>query len=45
LPNDAQLVVGVALPVGLTSESPDYGVFFYLSYEHPFVRMDSSKSK
>jgi hypothetical protein len=44
LPN-AQLVVGVAVPIGLTSESPDYGLFFYLSFEHPFVRVSSNESK
>jgi len=38
LPNDAQLVVGLAVPIGLTSDSPDYGLFFYCSFEHPFVR-------
>jgi hypothetical protein len=38
LPNDAQLVLGLAAPVGLTSEAPDYGVFLYLSFEHPFAR-------
>src|SRR6266403_1952037 len=38
LPN-AQLVVGVAAPIGLTSDSPEYGLFFYLSFEHPFVRV------
>lgn len=37
LSNDAQLVVGVAVPIGLTSDSPDYGFFLYFSYEHPFV--------
>ena len=36
LPGDAQLVVGLAVPIGLTSDSPDYGVFFYCSFEHPF---------
>ena len=44
LPN-AQLVVGVAVPIGLTSDSPDYGLFFYLSFEHPFVRVPSSDTK
>ncbi len=29
-------VLGVAVPVGLTRESPDIGVFFYMSVEHPF---------
>lgn len=37
-PNDTQLVVGVGLPIGLTSDSPDWGVFLYCSFEHPFVR-------
>jgi hypothetical protein len=37
-PGDAQLVVGFAVPIGLTSDSPDWGVFFYCSFEHPFVR-------
>jgi hypothetical protein len=33
---DAQLVLGLAVPIGLTSESPDWGVFVYLSFEHGF---------
>jgi len=37
LPNDAQLVIGAALPIGLTSNSPDWGVFFYCSFEHAFI--------
>jgi len=37
-PNDLQIVVGAALPIGRTSDSPDWGLFFYLSFEHPFVR-------
>jgi hypothetical protein len=36
-PDDAQVVVGVAAPVGLTGSAPDYGVFFYLSIEHGFL--------
>ena len=36
--NDAQLVLGLAVPVGLTGSAPDIGVFFYLSYEHRFLR-------
>ena len=44
LPN-AQLVVGVAVPIGLISESPDYGLFFYLSFEQPFVRVPSNEPK
>jgi hypothetical protein len=35
-PNDLQIVVGAAAPIGLTSDSPDWGLFFYLSFEHPF---------
>jgi hypothetical protein len=38
LPNDLQIVVGAAVPIGLTSDSPDWGLFFYCSFEHPFVR-------
>jgi hypothetical protein len=38
LPNDLQIVVGAATPIGLTFDSPDWGLFFYLSFEHPFVR-------
>ena len=38
LPNDLQIVAGAAVPVGLTSDSPDWGLFFYLSFEHPFIR-------
>ena len=44
LPN-AQLVVGVAVPIGLTSDSPDYGLFFYFSFEHPFVRASANEAK
>jgi hypothetical protein len=42
LPHDAQLVVGLAVPIGLTSDSPDWGLFFYCSFEHPFTRASSS---
>lgn len=31
-----QLVLGVAVPIGLTEASPDIGVFFYLSFEALF---------
>jgi hypothetical protein len=44
-PNDAQLVVGLAVPVGLTSDSPDYGLFFYCSFEHPFMRTEACRTK
>ena len=32
--NDSQLVLGLALPLGLTRTAPDIGVFMYLSFEH-----------
>lgn len=34
--NGAQLVLGAAVPIGLNSTSPDYGVFLYVSFEHFF---------
>jgi hypothetical protein len=37
-PNDLQIVAGAAAPIGITSDSPDWGLFFYLSFEHAFVR-------
>jgi hypothetical protein len=45
LPNALQIVVGAAVPIGLTSDSPDWGLFFYLSFEHPFVRVNSNPVK
>jgi hypothetical protein len=36
--NDAQLVIGLAAPIGLSAAAPDYGGFFYLSFEHFFAR-------
>ncbi len=45
LPNDAQLVVGLGVPIGLTSDSPDWGLFFYCSFEHPFVRTEPPPAK
>ena len=38
-PNDAQTVVGVAAPIGVTSDAPDFGVFIYFSFEHAFMRL------
>lgn len=35
--DDSQLVLGVAVPVGLNRAAPDIGVFLYLSFEHFFV--------
>ena len=37
-PNDAQTVIGLAVPIGITSDAPDYGVFLYASFEHFFYR-------
>lgn len=37
-PNDAQTVIGVAAPIGLTSDTPDDGVIVYASFEHFFWR-------
>jgi len=44
-PDDLQIVIGAAAPIGLTSDSPDWGLFFYLSFEHPFVRPQPSNGK
>jgi hypothetical protein len=38
LPNDAQLVLGFGAPVSLTNGQREYGLFFYLSLEHKFLR-------
>jgi len=43
--NDTQLVIGAALPIGLTSDSPDWGMFFYCSFEHSFTRTDARRTK
>jgi hypothetical protein len=34
--NGSQLVVGVAVPIGLTHSAPDIGAFLYVSFEHGF---------
>lgn len=38
LPNDMQIVAGLAAPIGMTGSAPDYGILFYLSIEHFFTR-------
>ena len=38
LPGDLQVVAGAAAPVGLTSDSPEWELLFYLSFEQRFVR-------
>jgi Putative MetA-pathway of phenol degradation len=45
LSNDAELVIGAALPIGLTPDSPDWGMFFYCSFEHPFLRSEPRPTK
>ena len=37
LPGELQIVPGLAFPIGLSDDAIDYGVFFYLSIEHPFL--------
>ena len=36
--NDAQTVIGIAAPIGVTSAAPDVSVFLYVSFEHFFFR-------
>lgn len=36
--NDAQVVMGLAAPIGLTSDAPEYGAVLYFSIEHFFAR-------
>lgn len=38
LANDLQVVPGIALPIGVGPSRRDYGIFLYLSFEHPFGR-------
>jgi hypothetical protein len=45
LPNDAQLVIGAALPIGLISDFPDWGMFFYCSFEHAFIRTRTRRTQ
>lgn len=33
-----QLVLGAAVPVGLSEGAADYGAFFYFPFEHRFLR-------
>lgn len=39
--NDAQTVIGIAAPIGVTSAAPDFGIFIYASFEHFFFRPKS----
>ncbi len=35
-----QIVPGIAVPIGLSEDAIDYGVFFYFSIEHPFLPVE-----
>lgn len=38
LADDLQVVPGIAVPIGVGPSRRDYGIFLYLSFEHPFGR-------
>lgn len=38
--DDVEWVVGTSVPIGLTSETPDIGLFAYMSVEHVFRRTE-----
>ena len=40
--NDAQTVIGIAAPIGVTDAAPDISVFVYVSFEHFFFRPRTS---
>lgn len=40
--DDSQLVVGFATPITFSRDRTDYGLFFYLSYEHRFLPKQAS---
>ncbi len=42
-PDALQIVVGIGVPFGLTPAASDWGIFFYLSFEHPFARCAPSR--
>jgi hypothetical protein len=35
-----QWVLGISIPIGLSEDAPDYGVFGYMSVEHPFKKKE-----
>jgi hypothetical protein len=44
--DESQLVMGFSVPVALSKGSqPDYGLFFYLSYEHDFLPKKMNKHR
>jgi hypothetical protein len=38
--DEVQWVLGISLPVGLSEDAPDYGVFGYMSVEHAFKKKE-----
>ncbi len=36
---DVQWVLGVSMPIGLSEDAPDYGLFLYMSVEHTFKKI------
>ena len=38
---DTQWTLGMGVPIGLSADAPDIGVFFYMSFEHRFMRSES----
>jgi hypothetical protein len=39
---DTQWVLGCGVPIGVTPAAPDIGIFFYMSFEHRFLRKRSN---
>ena len=37
---DRQVVLGLAAPLGLSRAAPEFGVFLYFSFEHPFTQQE-----
>jgi hypothetical protein len=35
---DTQWVLGMGLPIGISSDAPDIGIIFYMSFEHRFLK-------
>jgi hypothetical protein len=35
---DTQWVLGLGLPLGVSADAPDIGLFFYMSFEHRFLK-------
>ncbi len=40
--DSVQWVLGVSAPIGVSHDAPDYGVFFYMSVEHSFLKKNSN---